>query len=402
MNDLYNLKQFRALKRIKQDFWMMIQHGAKRTGKTILNNDIFLLELKRIRKIADKLKIDRPQYILAGESLGNIQRNILIELSNKYGIEFNLDKYNRFELFGITVCCFGHGTIRDLRRIRGMTAFGAYINEGTVAVEEVFKEILNRCSGEGARVIIDTNPDNPLHWLKVDYIDKADGQKIIEQHWKLEDNTFLTKRYVENIKFSTPAGVFYDRDIEGLWVNAEGVIYKDFNKDIHLVKEYPAQQVQKYIGGIDWGFEHYGSIVVIAKCHNGNYYLIEEIAEKGKYIDYWINKVKELKNKYPGIIFYADSARPEHVSKMQVSGLNVYNAKKNVFEGIGHIGSLLKQNKLYFLEDEFKQGLKEMYMYVWKKGQDEPEKSNDDVLDSLRYALFSEKNFNGKFKAFGR
>jgi len=61
-----------------------------------------------------------------------------------------------------------------------------------------------------------------------------------------------------------------------------------------------------------------------------------------------------------------------------------------VFEGIGYIGSLLKQNKLYFLENVFKQGLKEMYMYVWKKGQDEPEKSNDDVLDAIRYALFSE------------
>ena len=390
MNKLYTEKQIQALKRTKQDFWIYTLHGAKRTGKTIVNNDIFLLELKRIKKIAYEKGIDNPQYILAGESLGNIQRNIFNELSNKYGIEFKLDKYNRFNLFGVTVCCFGHGTIRDLRRIRGMTSFGAYINEGTVAVEEVFKEILNRCSGEGARVIVDTNPDNPLHWLKKDYIDKADGQKIIEQHFKLDDNTFLSKRYVENIKHSTPAGVFYDRDIEGLWVNAEGVIYKDFDRERHLVKEYPAHKVQKYIGGIDWGFEHFGSIVVIAKCDDGNYYLIEEIAEKGKYIDYWIQKTKELKEKYKGILFYADSARPEHIKKMQELNLNVYNANKSVFEGIGYIGSLLKQNKLYFLEDKFKQGLKEMYMYVWKKGQDEPEKSNDDVLDAIRYALFSE------------
>jgi len=108
--------------------------------------------------------------------------------------------------------------------------------------------------------------------------------------------------------------------------------------------------------------------------------------EKGKIME---NK-KELKEKYKGILFYADSARPEHVKKMQELNLNVHNANKSVFEGIGYTGSLLKQNKLYFLEDKFKQGLKEMYMYVWKKGQDEPEKNNDDVLDAIRYALFSE------------
>lgn len=55
----------------------------------------------------------------------------------------------------------------DLGRIRGMTSFGAYINEGTVANEEVFNEIKSRCSGEGARILVDTNPDQPEHWLKL-------------------------------------------------------------------------------------------------------------------------------------------------------------------------------------------------------------------------------------------
>ena len=47
-----------------------------------------------------------------------------------------------------------------LRRIRGMSAFGAYINEGSTANNAVFKEVLSRCSEEGARVMIDTNQPN--------------------------------------------------------------------------------------------------------------------------------------------------------------------------------------------------------------------------------------------------
>ena len=200
LNNLYTEKQLKVLNRaLSKDFFLLIQHGAKRAGKTITNNDLFLLELKRVKKIANKLGIKEPQYILAGNSQGSIERNVLTELSNKYGLEFKFDKYNSFELLGVKVCCFGHGTIADIRRIRGMSAFGAYINEGSTANNAVFKEILSRCSEEGARIMIDTNPDNPKHWLKVDYIDKADGESIVEFQYNIYDNTFLSERYVKNI-----------------------------------------------------------------------------------------------------------------------------------------------------------------------------------------------------------
>ena len=78
-----------------------------------------------------------------------------------------------------------------------MTSFGAYINEGTMANEEVFNEIKARCSGEGARILIDTNPDQPEHWLKTNFIDKADGKVIQAYHYELDNNTFLDIEYIE-------------------------------------------------------------------------------------------------------------------------------------------------------------------------------------------------------------
>ncbi|PGQ44996.1 PBSX family phage terminase large subunit, partial [Bacillus thuringiensis] len=54
MNELYNKKQQQVLNYVyNNDYFMLIQHGAKRTGKTILNNDLFLAELRRVRRIAD-------------------------------------------------------------------------------------------------------------------------------------------------------------------------------------------------------------------------------------------------------------------------------------------------------------------------------------------------------------
>ena len=56
-----------------------------------------------------------------------------------------------------------------------------------------------------------------------------------------------------------------------------------------------------------------------------------------------------------------------------------------------------KQNKLFFLKDKFKKGLQEMYLYTWndKLGKEDVKKENDDVLDALRYALFSEYKLGG-------
>lgn len=100
LSSIYTPKQIEILKACRNtDWFMLINHGAKRSGKTQLDNDIFLQELIRVRGIADRLGIDTPQYILAGYSMGNIQDNILTELSNKYGFEFKFDRFNNFTLF---------------------------------------------------------------------------------------------------------------------------------------------------------------------------------------------------------------------------------------------------------------------------------------------------------------
>lgn len=398
LRKLYTEKQITALKSLNKNFWLLIQHGAKRAGKTVSNNDIFLLEIKRVRDVAKRLGIARPQYILAGNSLGNIERNILIELSNKYGLNFTFDKYNRFELFGVLVCCFGHGTIRDISRIRGMTSFGAYINEATTATEEVIREILNRCSGEGARVIMDTNPDNPEHFIKKDYIDKADNEKIIEIQYQLDDNTFLSDRYKENVKATTPSGLFYDRDILGLWVNSEGVVYQDFDKTMVITDEVIKNTMfTRYIAGVDWGYEHLGTMVVVGITAKGNYILLEEIAEQHQEIDFWVEQAKKIKEKYGNIPFYADTARPEHIARFSRENINVKNGDKAILSGIEEVARLMKLKKFYVC-DRCKQFLKEVYNYVWDSKKGLPLKVNDDLMDALRYAIYTDSKLNKSYE----
>ncbi len=396
INALYHKKQQAVLCRaMSSDYYMLINHGAKRSGKTIVDNDLFLYELQRVRDIADKTGIGSPQYILAASDHGAIKRNILSELENKYGLDIHFDKHNRFTLFGVCVCCFGHSKINDLGHIRGMTAYGAYINEASVANPEVFSEIKSRCSGEGARILIDTNPDNPAHWLKTDYIDKADGKTIVQVPWKLEDNTFLNRRYIESIKASTPSGMFYDRDINGAWVAATGTVYPDFDERVHYIDQAPEDEIVRYFVGVDFGWEHHGVMQLLGVSANGTYYLCYEWAACHRSIDDWIRIGKEITRKHGNVNFYCDSARPDLIQQFRIASLRALNARKDVLAGIAAVATLFKQQRLFVVRPNVSLFSEEIYTYVWKENADEPVKQNDDSMDALRYAIYSDQLYGG-------
>ena len=400
--DLYTPKQIEILKRVKErDFFILGLHGAKRTGKTVINNDIFLRELRRVRKIADSLKIKEPMYILAGVSSKTIQNNVLQELYNRYELEIKFDKHNSFTLFGVKVVQAFTGTIAGLGGIRGMTAFGAYINEASLANETVFKEIISRCSGDGARIVFDTNPDNPEHWLKKDYIDSK-SENIISVHFRLDDNTFLSERYIRNIKESTPSGMFYDRDIEGLWVTGEGVVYSDFDGNKHFINDVSEIDFETYIAGVDWGYSHYGSIVVFGIDKDNKWYLIEEHATQFKEIDYWVTIALGVKERYGNINFYCDSARPEHVEHFRRERIRAINADKSILSGIEEVARLIKLNRFFVLSPKVKQFKKEIYNYIWDEKTGNPVKENDDVMDAMRYAVYSHMRLKGRRKGADR
>lgn len=402
LNKLYTPKQIKILKRTNtSDFFILGLHGAKRTGKTVINNDIFLRELRRVRKIADNLKIKEPMYILAGVSSKTIQNNILQEIYNRYQLDIKFDKHNSFTLFGVKVVQAFTGTIAGLGGIRGMTAFGAYINEASLANEMVFKEIISRCSGDGARIVFDTNPDHPEHWLKKEYID-SNSENIISYHFKLDDNTFLTERYIKNIKESTPSGMFYDRDIEGLWVTGEGVVYSDFNAAKHYICDISEIEFETYIAGVDWGYSHFGSIVVFGIDKDNKWYLIEEHSTQFKEIDYWVNVALDIKERYGNINFYCDSARPEHVERFRRERIRALNADKSVLSGIEEVARLIKLNRFFVLENKVKRFKEEIYNYVWDEKTGEPIKANDDVLDSIRYAVYTHMRLKGRKKGADR
>ena len=372
---------------------ILICSGAKRAGKT------FILIYAFIGHVA-KYENKGYSFILGGTNQASIRRNVLNDLEDILGYEIKLAKDNHFKLFGNKIYVFDGANADSYKKMRGFTSYGAFLNEATTLHDTFVKEAISRCSGEGARIYMDTNPENPTHTVKVDYVDKdgqllSNGQLNIKAfNFTLYDNTFLNKEYVESIEASTPSGMFFDRDILGVWVASEGVVYQDFNKDIHYIKEANTE-FKKYFAGVDFGWEHYGSMVVVGLGLDNKYYLLKEYAYKHKDIDQWVAIAKDIIKEYGNINFYCDHARPDYINKLRVNGVRAIEAKKDVMEGIATIATLFKTNKLLILEDNVDIFKQEIYNYVWARGKDEPIKQNDDVLDSLRYAIYSDIKLSG-------
>lgn len=378
---------------LNDDWKYLILNGAVRAGKTVIDNYLFLLELKRIKQLAEKEKEPHPQYILAGYSSNSIYTNVISSIENQFGIVMNTDRHGHYHLFGIDIVPAYTGSVRGIGAIRGMTSYGGYINEASLATHEVFQEIVQRCSVGSARIICDTNPDIPTHWLKTDYIDNHDPKARIKSFsFTIDDNTFLSKDYVEALKAATPKGMFYDRSILGQWVTGEGIVYRDFDKETMLINEAPKNL--EYYCGVDWGFAkgHENVITVFGDDPDTDTtYLLDIYSSTGKYIDYWVEIAQQIQEKYGyGINFWADSARPEYVSYFQRNGIQARNADKSVMDGVEYCSSRIKLDKFRVLQSCAKPFLDDIYQYVWDPVKGVPKKEHDNVMDSFRYAVFNQ------------
>lgn len=369
---------------------LLILYGAKRSGKTFLDNLLFIMLVANAKKNADEVGVTHPQYILAGYTMANIQRNIIAELQNM-GIKIQMNKYNEFELMGVRIVQTSTGSISGIGRIRGMTAFGAYINEASLCNKVVFDEIRSRCSGKGAVVICDTNPDNPEHWLLKDYIEKSGHDGIQAYHFEFDDNEMLDEGYKKNYKATVPPGMFYDHYIKGLWVSGEGAVYPEFNKDTMIVTRDKAfeQSYERFMVGVDWGFNHPTAFAVIG-FKDGKYTLMEEHVDSKKSIDHWINVAKDVQERYGDIIFYCDTANPEHIYDLKQNGIRAVKANKNVANGIEVVADKIHNNQFNVVYDDCPTFRSEIYRYVWGKNGDVV-KENDHLMDAIRYVIYNDK-----------
>lgn len=223
--------------------------GSVRSGKTFISLIKFFLVVASSPK--------DYEFIMCGKTLMSLKRNCLNLMQSFVGKK-NF-KYSTTAkqgvLFGHTIYLEGANDESSEQKIRGMTLAGAYCDEVTLYPKSFFAMLLSRLSVKGAKLYATCNPDTPNHYIKKEYIDRAEELNCSVWNFLLTDNTFLPPEYIESVS-KEYSGVFYNRFILGQWVRAEGIIYGKFannTADYLLPRDFNFNELIQINIGVDFG-----------------------------------------------------------------------------------------------------------------------------------------------------
>lgn len=233
-----------------------VAEGAVRAGKTVDNIFAFAYEIKKTK---DRI------HLATGSTVANAKLNI--GDANGFGLEYifrgqcRWSKYKDNEALIIKgvdtknqerIVIFAGGAKADsYKKIRG-NSYGMWIaTEINLHHDNTIKEAFNRTAAAQMRKFFwDLNPDHPKAKIYTDYIDKYQNRQESGQllggynyeHFTIDDNVNISEARRLEIKSQYDVGsVWYNRDILGLRMVAEGLIYRQFTerKQDYLITELP-------------------------------------------------------------------------------------------------------------------------------------------------------------------
>lgn len=173
---------------------------------------------------------------------------------------------------------------RQREKIRSIGARGgvdiAWMEEANRFTEEDYNEVLARMRGTAApwrQVILTTNPDSPSHWIYKRLILGGEAQTYYSG---AIDNPYNPASYLDVLNKMT--GILADRLVRGLWKQAEGTVYSNFNEAVHVIDPFkiPADW-QRYVS-IDFGYNNAFVVLWGALDGDGRLYVYREWSKIGR------------------------------------------------------------------------------------------------------------------------
>lgn len=377
--------QTNQLKRIN------LLEGSVSSGKTWISLVLWAFWVKTMPK--------ENLYMMCAKSLTTLKRNCLLllqELVGENNFSFSTTSKEAL-LFGRKVFLEGANDIRSESKIRGLTLQGAYCDEVTQFPRDFFTMLLSRLRQPGAKLIATTNPDSPSHWLKTEYIDRADELDFLDIKFLLSDNSTLPQEYVENIRREY-VGVFYERFILGNWVNAEGMIYPLFQEAIEEAPELIG--ASEHVLSIDYGTQN-AFAALIWERHGNAWYAIKEYYYSGRATnkqktddEYGMDMdefVKPFSSHEHHIETIIDPSAASFIALLKKKNWSKVRAARNdVDDGIRETASAMYRGLIKF-SPNLKCWRREIEGYVWEEGTEKPVKENDHLMDSMRYFVATKR-----------
>lgn len=388
-----------------KDYEGIICDGSIRSGKTVSEGISFF--------IWAFANFQDQNFALCGKTINSFRRNVwtwcksLLKLRG-YNISESRDENKitiiykgRMNYFYI----FGGRDERSQDLIQGITLAGVLFDEVALMPESFVNQATGRCSVAGSKFWFNCNPDNPSHWFKKNWIEKAESKKLLYLHFTMDDNLSLSEDIKERYR-GLYVGVFFKRFILGLWVVAEGAIYDMFSEEQNCYDKLP-NRIETYsdpVVAIDYGTTNpLAALLCIdddTKIFIESEYYFNSRAEgyqktDEQYlddIDTWLRNTLGT-NPYPQLI--VDPSAASFIIAARTRGYRVREADNTVLDGIRQTATLLAKRML-LINKGCKNLIREILGYVWddnsKVEREKPLKMNDHAVDAMRYFVKTKIN----------
>jgi phage terminase large subunit len=314
----------------------------------------------------------------------------------------------------------------------------AYINEATECSQEnadfVRMRLRGRTGGPDVpyrQLIMDCNPGPPSHWLNQRML-KGTTRRLKSYHrdnpryfdLRTQDWTSEGREYIFGI-LGGLTGVLKARFVDGKWQAAEGVVYEQWDSAVHVVSKATLVEwsilnidgtinqwkVRKFIASVDWGFTNPGVIHVYAVDNDERMYLMREVYQTRKTIDWWLERAAQLQQEFSIERWHCDPSEPAYIAQFQGRGMHATGAFNDIAPGISFLQQRLAPagdgRPRYFvyeyaLKDRDESlasahkplGIEgEMDTYIWPLSKDGrpvkeiPVDENNHAEDAARYAV---------------
>ncbi len=216
-------------------------------------------------------------------------------------------------------------------------------------------------------------------------------------HFTSYDNPHLPEGEIEKMKKEMTDDQF-SQECLGEFTKKEGLVYKEFKRDLHITHDVPTMVLEK-LGGVDWGHTHPAVILTVKKDYDGIYWVTDEWYQQGRTEGEIVDMVCAINfNKV-----FPDSENASGCEALKKRGVNVRTVVKgsgSVVSGIQKVREMLKQGRIKVNSSclntisEF-----ESYSYPEGKGKlpnENPLKENDDAMDALRYVIMSDVDVSAR------
>ena len=408
---------------------MNVAEGAVRSGKTIDNCIIAQMYLETCE---DKI------HLASGSTLANAKLNI--GDCNGFGLEHlfrgrcHWGKYKENDaliintLTGEKVLIFaGGGKADSYKKILG-NSYGLWIateiNEhydGDDPQTSFIKVAFDRqVASKKMMTLWDLNPSYPMHKIYTDYIDKWAENGLVGgyqyEHFTIEDNLSITEeRKKQIISRYEPGSVWYNRNILGMRVVAEGLIYKLFanNPDLFMRDKAVDENGNDINSKGETELKATGITPFFKEVWSIDEEKVEGLYEPDAFYELFVKFYKRVKDKYGKVTHaFADYGA---LGQVLTFGLNKYLQKERIPLRIDDCIKGEINDRIFLDQSLFAQGrrfllnkcvyLKEAYqMAQWS--QDEPDTRLDDGttpiddLDASEYSIFPfyDKLIQGRFE----